>query len=124
MDPASLAATAMTVVVPYLTQFGDEAVKGAGASAGKSVWDWITGKLSSPAGKEVVADLAAAPAAPENALAVQAALAKALARDPEAIEALAQLLREQGAAGATQNARVEGVGHTVVLAAGSTVRIR
>src|SRR5271163_2942640 len=56
MDPASLAATAMTVVSPYLAEFGADAAKEVASSAGKSVWDWITGKLTSPAGQEVVAD--------------------------------------------------------------------
>src|SRR5277367_882120 len=122
MDPASLAATAMTVVSPYLAQFGADAAKEVASSAGKSVWDWITGKLTSPAGQEVVADMARAPAAPENAQALQAALTKALAKDAEALAALAKLLGEQGVAISTQSATVIGDSNkTAQASGGSTV---
>ena len=67
MDPASLAADAMNVVSPYLAEFGADAAKEVASSAGKSVWDWIKGKLTSPGGQEAVTDMARAPAEPENA---------------------------------------------------------
>ena len=51
--------------------------------------------------------MARAPAAPENAQALQAALTKAL-KDPAALAALAKLLGEQGVAASTQTANVIG----------------
>ena len=124
MDPASLAATAMTVVSPYLAQVGADAAKEVASSAGKSVWDWIKGKLTSPAGQEAVADMARAPAEPENAQALQAALTKAL-KDPAALAALAKLLGEQGVAASTQTATVIGDSNkTAQASGGSTVNIR
>jgi hypothetical protein len=124
MDPASLAATAMTVVSPYLAEFGADAAKEVASSAGKSVWDWITGKLTSPAGQEVVADMARAPAEPENAQALQAALTKAL-KDPQALAALAKLLGERGVTVSTQTATVTGDSNkTAQASGGSTIYIR
>jgi hypothetical protein len=67
MDPVSLAATAIAFVTPYLLKIGKEAGKSAADEAGKSVWTWITSKLTSPAGAEAVVDVETAPEKPENA---------------------------------------------------------
>jgi hypothetical protein len=124
MDPASLAATALGVVSPYLAQFGADAAKEVASSAGKSVWDWIKGKLTSAAGREAVADMARAPAEPENAQALQAALTKAL-KDPQALAAFAELLGKQGVAVSTQTANVVGDSNkTAQASGGSTIHIR
>jgi hypothetical protein len=108
MDPATLAAAAISFVAPYLIILGKEAAKGAAGEAGKSVWTWIKGKLISPAGAAAVADAEAAPQEPENMQALQAALTKALKAEPDAARALADLLKEQGASLSAQNANIIG----------------
>ncbi|MFZ1963013.1 MAG: hypothetical protein WAU78_06020 [Roseiarcus sp.] len=116
MDPATLAGAALAVVTPYLV----DAAKQAASSAGKAVWDWIKGKLTGEAGKEAVADLEEAPAAPENALALQAALTKVLKKEPEAVAALAELLKAQGVAVTTQTATAIGNRNTIIQASGNS----
>lgn len=98
MDPVSLAADAVALITPYLLDFGKDASKEVAADAGKSVWSWIKGKLTSPAGEEAISDLESAPNKQENSQALQAALAKALKKDPDAAAALADLLKSHGAA--------------------------
>jgi len=100
MDPVTLAA-AVSFVAPYLLDFGKDAAKEAASDAGKSVWSWIKGKLTSPAGAEAVADVESAPEKPENAQALQAALTKALTKDPAAAAALADLLKTSGGSSVT-----------------------
>jgi hypothetical protein len=120
MDPVTLAAAAISFVTPYLLDFGKDAVKDAASDAGKSVWGWIKGKLTSPAGAEAVADVESAPEKPENTQALQAALTKALTRDPDAAAALAKLLSEHGASLSTQTANVIGDSNKVGQASGGS----
>jgi hypothetical protein len=112
MDPVTLAAAAVSFITPYLLHFGKDAAaetaKGAAEDAGNSVWSWIKGKLTSPAGAEAVADVESAPEKPENAQALQAALTKVLTKYPEAADALAKLLSEHGASLSTQTLNVTG----------------
>ena len=125
MDPASLAATAMNVVSPYLAQFGADAAKEVASRPASRFGIGSRGSSTSPAGQEAVADMARAPAAPENAQALQAALTKALARTPQALATLAKLLGEQGVAISTQTANVIGDSNKTAQAShGSTVNIR
>ncbi|WP_158817322.1 hypothetical protein [Methylocapsa sp. S129] len=125
MDPATLAATALAAATPYLLKFGKDAAKEVASGVGKSVWDWIKGKLTGEAGKEAVADLEAAPGAPENALALQAALTKALKKEPDTAAALAALLKEHGVALTNQTMNVTGDNNTSAQASdGSTITIR
>jgi hypothetical protein len=125
MDPASLAADAMNVVSPFLVQFGADAAKEVASSAGKLVWDWIKGKLTSPAGQEAVAEFERAPTGAGHKQMLEGALTKALANDPEALAALTKLLGEQGVAVSTQTANVIGDSNKTAQAShGSTVNIR
>src|SRR5271166_913894 len=97
MDPATLAAAAVSFVAPYLLSLGKEAAKSAAGESGKSVWAWIKGKLISPAGAAAAADAEVAPQEPENIQALQAALTKALKADSDAAKALEDLLKKSGA---------------------------
>jgi hypothetical protein len=51
LDPATLAAAAIGAASSYLVALGKEAAKSAAGEAGKSVWQWLKGKLTSPDGK-------------------------------------------------------------------------
>ncbi len=120
MDPVSLASAAVSFVTPYLIDFGKDAAKEAASDAGKSVWGWIKGRLTSPAGAEAVADAESAPEKPENVQALQAALTKALTKDPDAAAALAKLLSEHGASLSTQSANVIGDNNKIGQASGGS----
>jgi len=120
MDPASLAAAAISFVSPYLIRVGKDAVKRAAEESGKLVWDWIKGKLTSPAGAEAVADAEKAPEKPENAQALQAALIKVLTKEPDAADALAKLLQSHGAVLSTQTANVTGDSNKLGQASGGS----
>jgi hypothetical protein len=97
MEPATLAATAIAAALPYLLTLAKEGAKGAAGAAGKSVWEWVTGKLTSEAGKEVVRHLQAEPADATNRHAVEAALSKLLRNDGGAASELRSLLIEASA---------------------------
>ena len=120
MDPVTLAAAAVSFVTPYLLDLGKDADKVAASDAGKSVWSWIKGKLTSPAGAEAVADIESAPDKPENAQALQAALTKALTREPAAAAALVDLLKASGVSLSTQTANVIGDSNKIGQASGGS----
>ena len=124
MEPATLAAAALAIVTPYLATFGQDAAKEAASSAGKAIWGWVKGKLTGEAGKEAVANLEAAPGAPQSAQSLQAALIEALNKEPSAAEALAALLKHHGVAFPSQTMTVTGDGNKSAQASGgSTVKI-
>jgi hypothetical protein len=118
MDPVTLAATAMTAAKPYVAILGKEAAKGAAWAVGKSVWEWVKGKL--PSGKDVK-DLESDPDDPANQMAVQAALVKLLRSDPSARSELEQLLNKAEATSSKVSAAVTGNQNAVgqVLGSGS-----
>ena len=125
MDPATLAAAAITAALPYVVALGKEAAKGAAGAAGKSVWEWVTGKLTSAAGQEAVKDLEKTPDDADNRKAAEAALSKLLKADPGALSELAQLLEKAGVTSTAQTANVVGDDNIVgqVSGSGNTVSI-
>jgi hypothetical protein len=125
LDPATLAAAAITAALPYVVKLGKEAAKSAAGEAGKSVWQWVKGKLTSPAGQEAVKDLEKAPDDADNRKAAEAALSKLLKADPGALSELAQLLEKAGVTSTVQTANVVGDGNIVgqVSGSGNTVSI-
>ena len=122
MDPATLAAAARAAVTPYLMSLSKDVAEEGVKATGKSVFDWIKGKLTGAAGKEAIADLEKAPDAPENQQALRAALVKALKADPQAAEALRALLPAAVSGGQTVN---QTGSHNIGVAAerGSSVSI-
>ena len=70
MEPATLAATALAVALPYLAALAKEGAKSVAGAAAKSVWEWVKGKLTSETGKEAVKDLEGGPADAANRMAV------------------------------------------------------
>ena len=120
MDPATLAAAAVSFVTPYLLDLGKEAAKSAAGESGKSVWEWIKGKLTTAAGAEAVGDAERDPKDSVNAAALQAALTKALKADPDAAKALADLLKTSGASLSSQSANVFGDNNKVGQASGGS----
>jgi hypothetical protein len=107
MDPVSLAAAAVALVGPFLLGLGKTAAEEGAKSAGKSAWEWITGRLSSGGAKEAVDDFKKDPEAKENQQALEAALVKALKKDPDAVSALQALLPASAISGG-QTANVTG----------------
>jgi phage-related tail fiber protein len=125
LDPATLAAAAIAAAIPYIVALGKEAAKGAAGAAGKSVWEWVTGKLTSAAGQEAVRDLENAPDDADNRKAAEAALSKLLKADPGTLSELAQLLEKAGVTSTVQTANVVGDENIVgqVAGSGNTVSI-
>jgi hypothetical protein len=119
MDPATLAAAAIAASLPYLIAVGKEAAKGAAGAAGKSVWEWVKGKLTSGAGKEAVKDLESGPEDSDNRKIAEATLSKLLKSDPSLLSELAQLLERAGATSATMTANIVGDGNVFGQASGS-----
>jgi len=117
MDPVALAAAAVSFVTPFLLNLGKEAAKGAAGEAGKSVWSWIKGNLTSPLGAAAVKEVEKAQE-PENLQALQAALTMALKADPDSAKALEHLLKTSGASLSSQSANVVGCGNKVGQASG------
>ena len=120
MDPATLAAGAVSFVTPYLLDFAKNLGSDVASEGSKSIWAWIKGKLVSPAGAEAVGDAERDPKDSANAQALQAALTKALKADPEAAKALENLLKTSGASLASQNATVTGNANKVGQASGGS----
>ena len=118
MDPATLAAAAVSFVTPYLLDFAKNLGTDAASEGSKSVWAWIKGKLASPAGAEAVGDAERDPKDPANALALQAALTKALKADPVAAKALEDLLETSGASLSSQSMNFVGDGNVGGQASG------
>jgi hypothetical protein len=119
MDPATLATAAIAASLPYLIAVGTEAAKGAAGAAGKSVWEWVRGKLASEAGKEVVKDLESGPEDSDNRKMAEATLSKLLKSDPNALSELARLLERAGATSTTMTANLVGNENIVGQASGS-----
>jgi hypothetical protein len=120
VDPVTLAAAAVSFVTPYLIALGKEAAESAAGESGKSLWDWIKGKLVSPAGAEAVSDAERDPKNPTNAQALQLALTKALKADPDAAKALEDLLKKAGASLTSQSANVVGDHNKIGQASGGS----
>ena len=120
MEPATLAATAIAAALPYLLTLAKEGAKGAAGAAGKSVWEWVTGKLTSEAGKEVVKDLQSGPEDSDNRKAAEAALAKLLRNDHGAASELRSLLIQAGAMSVQGDITVTAT-HGGVAAGGSII---
>ncbi len=123
MDPATLAVAAITAALPYVVALGKEAAKGAAGAAGKSVWEWVTGKLTSAAGQEAVKDLENAPNDADNRKAAEAALSKLLKADPGALAELARLLEKAGVTSTVSTANVIGDRNIVGVSGSGTVSI-
>jgi len=123
-DPVTLSTNALEIVATYLIDVGKDAAKATAQGMGKSLWDWIKGKLTTPAGVEAVGDLEAAPDEATNVKAVEAALAKVLKANSASGEELAKLLQSAGVSFASQTANSFGDNNKIGQASGgSTVTI-
>ena len=89
------------------------------SAAGKSVWEWVKGKLTSDAGKEVLSDLEKVPDDADNRKAAEAALSKLVKSDPNALTELAQLLEKAGVTSTALTANVLGNDNIVGQVSGS-----
>jgi hypothetical protein len=118
MDPMSLAVAAINLALPYLRGFLEEANKGAGTSAGKSIWGWIKGKLTSAVGQEVTTDLEKEPEDGDSRKLAEAALSKFLRSNPEAAAELESMVGNAGTSSVTMISKTKGDGNTTIQIAG------
>jgi hypothetical protein len=96
IDPqiASIAATAVTALVPFLKTGATELAKKLGSSAGErltALYDRVKARLSST-GREALADLEQAPDHADSQAALRQQLSKQLAADPSLHAVLAELV--------------------------------
>ena len=106
MDPASLAATVVPLLAPFLPKLMEglagEAAKGVGEGV-KALWAKLHPAIESkPAALEAAQDAAAAPDNAPRQGALQVQLEKLFAADPALASAVAEMVeRERPAAGST-----------------------
>ena len=115
MDPATLAATALTVLTPYLAKAGGAVAGKIGEvlpeQAGK-LWTAINAKFAGrPAAEEAVKDLSHDPADEDNQAALRKELRKALSEDAQFMADLGPLL---------ENARKESIQNSVIAGENGT----
>ena len=92
MNEATMAATAVALVAPYLVEGAKELAKKVGEEAGGRVvklWDVLRGRL---AGKDALADVEAEPGDQRRWAALEVQLEKALKEDPGFRSKLARLI--------------------------------
>jgi hypothetical protein len=117
LDPETRAVAAIDAALPYISSLGKELAKSVATAAGKSIWEWIKGRLTSASAKEAVEDLEKAPGDAANRKIAEGQLAKYLTSNPSALAELAQLLDKAGVTSATQT--VTGNNNNVVQNTGS-----
>lgn len=96
VDPASLTASAVALLTPYLTTLGTEAAKAGGeavVAGGKRILGWLKERLTGKV-KDALAELEKAPADEAERGVFEARLKQALATDPALLEGLQALLAE------------------------------
>jgi len=126
MDPATLAAAALTVLAPYLVKMGEKVAEKIGEAmpdnAGK-LWTTLAGKLGSrPAAATAIQDLAQDPKDEDNQAAFRKELRKALAEDPQFLVEMTGLLdKAQQESQSINKSAVAGAGGTAINAGGSIV---
>ncbi|HEY5730744.1 MAG TPA: hypothetical protein VIS72_11870 [Anaerolineales bacterium] len=93
MDPATLAATVTSIVMPYLTKIGENLAQ----DAGKKLWEAITDKFKDkPAASGAAAELAEKADDEDNKEAFVLQLKKAIKDDPEFAQLLSGLMSQAG----------------------------
>lgn len=121
IDPASLTASAVAILSPYLATLGGEAVKAGGeavVAGGRRLSGWLKEKLTGKAA-DALAEVEKAPADADERAVLETRLRQALAADPALLEGLRALLAEllKAETTATQTATASG-GSKVAQVAG------
>lgn len=124
---ATMAATAVAAVVPYLVEAGKEGAKTLGketAAGTVKLLGWLKDKLT-PGGREALAKLEQTPADPDRQAALRAALKDLLAEDQTLRAELEKLLDGIPRAAVNQNLVQQGDHNKGVQVAGesNTVKI-
>lgn len=122
MDIGELATQAVVFIGPYLVVAGESVAKKGGeavAGAAKKVWDTIKSTLTSPAGKEAVQDMEAAPESEDARTALCLQLKKALRDDPALAQELQKLLGSPQVRQYIQQQATASGGGTVIQVGGS-----
>ena len=122
MDPATLAAAALTLLAPYLAKAGETMAEKIGESLpenARKLWAATSAKFrGKPAAEEAVKDLAQNPVDEDNQAAFRKELKKALTEDPEFFLALNGLLKKAQKE-SIQNSAVAGDNSTAINVGGS-----
>lgn len=119
IDLAPLAASAVTLLVPYLNEAAEKGIGTLAESAAGSLYGLLKKKLTSPAAQEALADAEQAPASADTQTVLRVQIEKALRNDEQLAALLSQLLAQMQAAAPSQQANVAGDGNQVVMIQGS-----
>jgi hypothetical protein len=119
LDLAPLAASAVTLLVPYLKEAAEQGVGKLAESAAGSLYELLKKKLTSPAAQEALADAAQAPGHADAQAALRMQIEKAMRNDEQLAALLGELLQRGQAASVQQTAHVAGDGNQVVQIQGS-----
>lgn len=117
-DELTLAREAMNYLSPHFESLLKSSVAAVGKEipgAVKALWGKIKDRLGkSAAGKEAVDDLTANPVSEINRDGLKAALAKSLAKEPDFVQELTELLKQAGAIYNSQHVNINaGNGATI-----------
>jgi hypothetical protein len=124
MDPATLAATILAVLTPYLVKAGGKLAEEVGENlpenAGK-LWAALAKKFKGkPAAEEAITDLAKKPDDEDNQAAVRKQIKKAVEEEPGLLSMLADLLENaRKEAVVIQGSAVAGNGGTAINVGGN-----
>jgi hypothetical protein len=122
---ATMAATAVAAVVPYLVEAGKEGAKKLGEEAAAGavrVLGWLKDKLSA-GGQEALAKLEKAPDDPDRQAALRVALKDLLADDQKLKDGLAKLLDTIPKAAIDQNLVQQGDHNRAAQVAGDSNKV-
>jgi hypothetical protein len=119
LDLAPLAASAVTLLVPYLKEAAEKGIGTLAESAAGSLYGLLKKKLASPAAQEALADAEQAPASADAQTVLRVQIEKALRNDEQLVALLSQVLAQLQAAAPSQQANVAGDGNQVVMIQGS-----
>jgi hypothetical protein len=114
-----LAASAVTLLTPFLKKAAEKGAEKLGESAAGTLFEKLKGSLKTPAGQEALSDLAKAPDDADSQAALRKEIRKAAEQDPQFASQLQELLSKAGAVTQTQVANVSGDQNKVAQVQGS-----
>ena len=121
IDPASLAASAVGVLVTYLGKAAKAAAEDVSTAIGNKITSWLKAKLEGSAAQEALAEVEANPEDEDSQTMLRGALAKRLRGDHSLAGELAELLKEAEKAGYSvkQEMHISGQGNVGAQVAGA-----
>lgn len=119
VDLMMLAASAVTLLTPFLKKAAEKGAEKLGESAAGTLFDKLKGSLKTPAGQEALSDLTKAPDDADAQAALRVQIRNAAEQDPQFASQLQELVSKTGAVTQNQVANVTGDQNKVAQVQGS-----